>query len=69
MTQSTKRPKLTPLQHRIEEAAELLAVSRRTIERLIACGELETVGQGRLRRVTHASIIAYQNRHRNEKVA
>jgi excisionase family DNA binding protein len=57
---------VAPLQYKIVDAARLLAVSRRTIERLIRRGELETVGQGRLLRIPYDSIVAYQNRHRNE---
>ena len=49
--------------------ARLLSVSTRTVKRLIAAGELATVGQGRLKRVPYDSIITYQNRHRNEEVA
>lgn len=57
---------VTPLQYKIEDAARLLAVSRATILRLIARGELASVGQGKLKRVPYDSIVAYQNRHRNE---
>lgn len=57
---------VAPLQYKIEEAARLLAVSRATILRLIARGELASVGQGKLKRVPYDSIVAYQNRHRNE---
>ncbi|MBK9945082.1 MAG: helix-turn-helix domain-containing protein [Kouleothrix sp.] len=57
---------VAPLQYKIEDAARLLAVSRATILRLIARGELASVGQGKLKRVPYDSIVAYQNRHRNE---
>lgn len=57
---------LAPLLYRIEDAARLLAVSRRTVERLIACGELESVGTGRLRRIPYDTIVRYIDRHRNE---
>lgn len=57
---------VAPLQYKITDTARLLAVSRRTIERLIERGELATVGQGKLRRVPFDSIVAYQNRHRSE---
>lgn len=57
---------MAPLQYKIDDAARLLAVSRATILRLIARGELASVGQGKLRRVPYDSIVAYQNRHRNE---
>lgn len=57
---------VAPLQYKIEDAARLLAVSRATILRLIARGELASVGQGKLKRVPYDSIVVYQNRHRNE---
>jgi hypothetical protein len=37
---------VAPLQYSINDTARLLAVSRRTIERLIARGELASVGSG-----------------------
>lgn len=58
---------IAPLQYKIEDTARLLSVSRRTVERLIACGELATVGTGRLRRVPYDSIVTYQTRHRNDE--
>jgi excisionase family DNA binding protein len=57
---------VAPLQYKLRDAARLLSVSVRTVERLIQRGELETVGLGKLRRVTLASILAYQERNRNE---
>jgi excisionase family DNA binding protein len=57
---------IAPLQYRIGDTARLLSVSRRTVERLIERGELATVGEGKLKRVPYDSIVAYQNRHRNE---
>lgn len=57
---------VAPLQYSIKDTARLLAVSRRTVERLIERGELATVGTGKLKRVPYDSIVAYQNRHRNE---
>lgn len=57
---------VAPLQYTINDTARLLSMSRRTVERLIARGELATVGSGRLRRVPFDSIVAYQNRHRND---
>jgi len=44
-------------------------VSRRTVEWLIEQGELATVGMGKLKRVPYDSIVAYQNRHRNDEAA
>ena len=60
---------VAPLQYSINDTARLLAVSRRTIERLIARGELATVGSGKLKRVPYDSIVAYQHRHRNDEAA
>jgi excisionase family DNA binding protein len=58
---------VAPLQYSIVDTARLLAVSRRTVERLIAQGELATVGRGRLKRVPYDSIVDYQNRHRSDE--
>lgn len=52
-----------PLLVSILRAAEMLAMSRRTVERLITAGELDAVGLGRLRRVTYASILRYIRRN------
>jgi excisionase family DNA binding protein len=60
---------VAPIQYSILDTARLLAVSRRTIERLIERGELATVGTGRLKRIPYDSIVAYQNRHRNDEAA
>ncbi len=60
---------VAPLQYSIVDTARLLAMSRRTVERLIMRGELATVGQGKLKRVPYDSIVAYQNRHRNDEAA
>jgi excisionase family DNA binding protein len=54
---------MKPLQVKVKDAAALLSYCRRTIENLIAQGELKAVGTGRLRRVTMASIEEYQERH------
>jgi excisionase family DNA binding protein len=59
---------VAPLQYSINDTARLLAVSRRTIERLIARGELASVGTGKLKRVPYDSIVGYQHRHRNDEV-
>lgn len=61
------RDQVGPLQYTICDTARLLSISRRTVERLIMCGELDTVGSRRLKRVPYDSIVAYQNRHRNEE--
>jgi excisionase family DNA binding protein len=60
---------LAPLQYTIKDTARLLSLSRRTVERLIARGELATSGQGKLKRVPYDSIVAYQNRHRSDEAA
>jgi excisionase family DNA binding protein len=60
---------IAPLQYTIADTARLLSVSTRTVKRLIAAGELATVGQGRLKRIPYDSIVAYLNRHRNAEVA
>jgi excisionase family DNA binding protein len=60
---------VAPIQYKIEDTARLLSVSRRTVERLIAQGELATIGTGKLKRVPYDSIVAYQNRHRNDEAA
>jgi excisionase family DNA binding protein len=57
---------IAPLQYTIADTARLLSHSRRTVERLIERGELESVGTGRLRRVPYDTILAYLHRHRNE---
>jgi excisionase family DNA binding protein len=58
---------IAPLQYKIEDTARLLGFSRRTVERLIVQRELATVGSGKLKRVPYDSIVAYQNRHRNDE--
>ena len=63
------RDQIVPLQYSINDTARLLGFSRRTVERLIAAGELATVERGKLRRVPYDSIVAYQNRHRNDEAA
>jgi len=57
---------VAPLQFSITDTARLHGFSRRTVERLIANGELASVGRGKLRRVPFDSIAAYQARHRND---
>jgi len=57
---------IAPLQYTILDTARLFKYSRRTVERLIAKGELSTVGTGKLKRIPYDSIVAYQNRHRSD---
>jgi excisionase family DNA binding protein len=48
-----------PLCMTYDQAALLLAVSKRTIERLVACGELPTVDVGSCRRIARDDLVAY----------
>lgn len=59
---------IAPLQFTINDTARLLSISPSTVRRLIAQGELASVGYGKLRRVPYDSILAYLNRHRNVEV-
>lgn len=59
------RTPVKPLCYTIEETAQLLGYSVRTIRRLIYRGELKTCGAGKLLRVLYSSILAYIERHRN----
>ena len=47
------------LAYTIEEAAELLSLSRAQVYRLIDYGDLQSVKIGKCRRVTHAQLQAY----------
>jgi excisionase family DNA binding protein len=59
-------PPLTErLQVSIKEAAILLGFSVRTVYKLIADGELSTIGRGRLRRIAVADIRRWQDRNRD----
>ncbi|MBX0331327.1 helix-turn-helix domain-containing protein [Oscillochloris sp. ZM17-4] len=49
----------------IAEAAELLSYGKRTVYRMVQTGELPSVGEGKLRRIRIADILAWQNRNRN----
>ena len=55
---------LLPLQVTKAEAAKLLGVSTRTIERLVRAGELPQIGSGRLARFAIEDLIAYMERNR-----
>jgi excisionase family DNA binding protein len=57
---------VAPLQYSLKDAARLLSMSRRTIERLIARRELATVGRGKLRRIPIGELLAWQERNRSE---
>jgi excisionase family DNA binding protein len=53
-----------------EQAALVLAVSKRTVERLVARGELPTVDVGGCRRIARDDLVAYvQTRPRSVAVA
>ena len=58
------RASLEPLQVTIREAAALLRYDERTVRRLIARGELQAVGRGRLRRIAMTDIREWQTRNR-----
>lgn len=57
-------PPPEPLQVTLAEAGRLLAYDIRTVYRLIARGELSTIGRGHLRRISMQSLREYQERHR-----
>lgn len=47
------------LAYRVEEAADLLSVSRAQIYRLLDAGELTSISIGRSRRITRAQLDAF----------
>lgn len=50
-----------------QEAAELLGISRPTLVRLLADGEITYEQRGRHRRITLADLLAYQEKMRRER--
>lgn len=50
-----------PLQVTIAEAARLLSFSKRTIHTLLQRGEIKSVGQGRLRRISVKELERWQS--------
>lgn len=54
------------LQVRPEEAARLLAFSRRTLRRLTEDGSIPAIGKGKLRRYAIADLRAWQERNRTK---
>lgn len=54
-------------QLKISKAAALLDYSPRTIWRMIEQGKLDTVGTGKLRRVTRQSIATFQEKYNSRK--
>lgn len=60
-------PKLANrLQVSIREAAEVLGYKPRTLYRMVARGELPSIGTGRLRRIAVTDLLAWQQRNRQE---
>lgn len=55
----------TRLQVTIAEAAQMLSYGKRTVYRLVQTGELSSIGEGRLRRIRIADILAWQQRNQN----
>ena len=53
---------ITKLAYTVEEAAELLSLSRAHLYRLIDTCELDSVTIGRSRRITHAQLTAFLSR-------
>lgn len=47
------------LLYRVDEACELLSLSRSRIFELLRSGDLRSVKQGRSRRVPHAALLEY----------
>ena len=50
------------LAYTVEEAADLLSISRAQLYRLIEFGDLESIKIGKCRRVTYAQLEAYVSR-------
>lgn len=50
---------MTRLLHDLDEAADLLSISRRVVDRLVRDGDLETVKLGRRRLVPHDALEDY----------
>jgi len=48
-----------PLLHTVAEAAELLQISARTLEGLIARGDIASFRIGRLRRIPHTALADF----------
>jgi excisionase family DNA binding protein len=54
----------SPQQVTIAEAAELLSYGKRTVYRMVQSRELPSVGEGKMRRILIADILAWQERNR-----
>lgn len=63
----SKIPPAERLQVREGEAAQLLSISPRQLRRLRAAGEIETVGDGRLRRYPVEGLRRWQDRNRTTR--
>jgi excisionase family DNA binding protein len=50
---------MTRLLHDLDEAADLLSISRRVVDRLVRDGEIDTVKLGRRRLVPHDALEEY----------
>lgn len=66
LIETTSGAQLEPLQVRPDEAARLLSISRRQLDRITERGELASIGNGRMRRYAMADLRAWQARNRQE---
>lgn len=57
---------IAPLQYRLKDAARLLAISQRTLEKWIQRGRISATGRGKLRRVEYAEILRVLDELRRE---
>jgi excisionase family DNA binding protein len=48
---------IAPLQFQLKDAARLLAISNRTLQRWIKEGRMSATGRGKLRRVEYAELL------------
>lgn len=53
---------MTRLLHDLDEAADLLSISRRVVDRLVRDGDLDSVKLGRRRLVPHDALEDYVER-------
>lgn len=60
---------VAPLQYRLDDAARLLAISKRSLERWIQQGRVSSTGRGRFRRVEFAEILRVLDQLRGESEA
>lgn len=60
------QPLIDPLQqYTLQEAADKLRYSKKTIERLCNRGELPSIGRGKLRRISAIDLYHWQQRNRS----